>query len=94
LQDLRHARSSQRAGKRRILNIPTPNFSDILPKVDCWRRDWKIGGEGNEVSDAVSCSVGHIKERIWLVWARSSDSICFTPDLCMFHAYLKEMDDL
>jgi hypothetical protein len=47
----------QRAGSRRNLSIPTLKYSKNPSKVDCWRRNSIIGGEDNEVSCAVSCSV-------------------------------------
>jgi hypothetical protein len=50
-------RRHQRAGSRPILNYPIPDYSAIPPKVDCWRRDWKSGGEESEVSCTVTCSV-------------------------------------
>jgi hypothetical protein len=45
------------AGARPPLHIATPDYSEILPRVDCWRRKPRNGGEGNEVSCAVACSV-------------------------------------
>jgi hypothetical protein len=43
--------------KNGILHFPTPNYNDIPAKVDCWLRNWKIGGENNKVSGAVTCGV-------------------------------------
>jgi hypothetical protein len=62
LQELRQSRSRQRAG-RCILQFPVPDYSGILPKVDCWRRNSKTGGEENEVSCVVSCSVVQMQMR-------------------------------
>jgi hypothetical protein len=45
--------SNQRARRRRNLHFPIPDYSDIPPKVDCWR----IGGEDSKVSGAVACGV-------------------------------------
>jgi hypothetical protein len=50
----------QIAKRGHILHIRTPNYSFILPKVDCWRRDQEFGGESSEVSGAVSCSLVQI----------------------------------
>jgi hypothetical protein len=50
LQELGHS------GFHRILHYPTPDYSYVLPKIDCWRRDLENGDENNGVSGAVSCS--------------------------------------
>jgi hypothetical protein len=50
-------RRHRRAGNRRNLNYPIRDYIAIPPKVDCWGRDWKPGGEDNEVSCTVTCSV-------------------------------------
>jgi hypothetical protein len=55
LQELRSSTSSQYDGNQLNLHIPMPNFTDITGKVDCWRKNWKIGDGNNEVSGAISC---------------------------------------
>jgi hypothetical protein len=49
---------SKRAGSRRILHIPTPDYSYIQPKTDSWRRESEICSD-DEVSGAVTCDVVH-----------------------------------
>jgi hypothetical protein len=63
LQEFRQPRSRKRAGRRRILHSPIPDYSSIPPKIDCWRRTSKTGGEDNEVSYVVSCSVDQMQPR-------------------------------
>jgi hypothetical protein len=63
LQEFRQPRSRKRAGRRRILHFPIPDYSSIPPKIDCWRRTSKTGGENNEVSCVVSCSVVQTQAR-------------------------------
>jgi hypothetical protein len=53
----RYASGHRRAGKRRIVHFPIPDYSDVKPKVDCWRKDWETGDESSEVSCTVKCSV-------------------------------------
>jgi hypothetical protein len=48
------------AGGCPLLHIPTPDYSTILPRVDCWRRKPRNGDGGSEVSCAVACSVVQI----------------------------------
>ncbi|XP_033609143.1 uncharacterized protein LOC111868969 [Cryptotermes secundus] len=38
----------RRAGRRRIPNYRIPDYSGIQSKIDCWNKDWKIGGESSE----------------------------------------------
>jgi hypothetical protein len=59
----RNFRRHQRAGRRPPLHISTPDYSGILPKVDCWRRNSATNGEENEVSCVVSCSVVQMQAR-------------------------------
>jgi hypothetical protein len=47
---------SERAGRGRILHIPTPDYSYIQPKTDSWRSESEIGCD-EEVSGAVACNV-------------------------------------
>jgi hypothetical protein len=47
---------SERSGSRRIVHIPTPDYSIIRPKVDSWRRESEIGSD-DEVSGVVACNV-------------------------------------
>ena len=53
-------RGRRRAGRHRIVHFPIPDYSDVKAKVDCWRTDWKAGGESSEVSCTVNCSVVQI----------------------------------
>jgi hypothetical protein len=50
-------RGHRRAGIHRIVHIPIPDYSDVKSTVDCWREDWKTGGESSEVSCTVSSGV-------------------------------------
>jgi hypothetical protein len=54
----------QRARFYRIVDIPTPDYTKIPPKVDCWRREPKNGVQNKKVSMVMTCSMVQIRRRI------------------------------
>ncbi|XP_023701586.1 uncharacterized protein LOC111861340, partial [Cryptotermes secundus] len=53
VQASQNARGQRRVGRRRIVHFPIPDYSDVKPKVDSWRKNWRSGDKTSEVHDDV-----------------------------------------
>jgi hypothetical protein len=57
------SRRQLRSRYHQCVNIPPPDYSKVPPKVDCWRRKPRIGGNRKKVSCVMTRSIVQMRRR-------------------------------